>query len=534
MAPTRAGHVRRTTGLVAVVALLGAGCGSTVQAGGQLLGSGTAGTGPDGLSLATGDGLTPGSAAPDSSGTSGPSAGSGSTAPGAGGTAAGGGSSTSAGAPGTSAASAAQRAGQAAPGVTDKEIFIGVAYTPNSQAANAAIGAAGITSSDQKANAQAVIDEVNARGGVAGRKLVPVWHAYDAQSSQTPDSQDQAACSTFTQDNKVFAASGGLTENFSACMERAGVLQVDSGRLIDRDRVFFDKYPNLFDVGTMSQDRMMAEEIAALSRLGYFSGWDATLGTGTQARAKVGILSYDDPSWNRPLDRVMLPGLGRAGYPVDPSLVYRVYKPVIQTEMARTAGEVQNAIVRFRQSGVTHVILLDASGTLTIAYAAGARNQRYLPRLGVNSASGMQALYDSKVLDAQQLNGAVGLGWFPSIDLPAGQGDRYLSGAAKQCRDIIQRRTGQTFTSTNAASLALVACDQIFLVATAINRTGGTVTRNTTRAALEALGGGFTPALIPAALFSPSRHDGLQRGFDMAWDSQCGCTQYRDAGHDIP
>jgi ABC-type branched-subunit amino acid transport system substrate-binding protein len=115
------------------------------------------------------------------------------------------------------------------PGVTAKEIFIGIAYTANGDQANAAIGAA-ISRGDERKNAQAVIDQINERGGVAGRKLKPVFYAYDAQSTETSASQDQGACAAFTEDNKVFAvASGGLTETFNGCMQKAGVLRSRPG-----------------------------------------------------------------------------------------------------------------------------------------------------------------------------------------------------------------------------------------------------------------------------------------------------------------
>ena len=518
--------------------MLAAGCGSTVQQGDVL----SAGQGGDGLSVEGGDGLSaPGSEGATGGGTegltgSGGSAGSGpggsasGTGAGAGGTA--GGSSGSAGSGPAGAESAGGNA--AAPGVTADKIYIGVTYTANADAANSAIGASGITGSDQKKNATAVLDEINARGGVAGRRLVPVYHAYDAQSSQSAEEQDAAACATFTQDNRVFATGSGLTENFAACMQKAGVIMVNSGQLIDKDSAFYAKYPDYFDIGTLTQDRMMAEQVRSLQRLGWFSGWDPRLGRAASTKAKLGVLSFDDPSWERPLRKVLLPALAAAGHPVDPGLVYRVHKPENQSDVARTAAATQNAVLRFNQSGVTHVVLLDVSGLMGITYAAAARNQRYYPRLGINSATGAQALYDSGVFDAQQLAGAGGLGWFPSVDLPAGQGDKYLGPATKACLDMNRKRTGQTFSSTNAASLALAACDQYFLIAEAMKRAGGTLTRGSVRAALEGLGGGYSPALIPASFFSPTQHDGLKRGWDMTWDAGCRCARYEDAGRDIP
>src|SRR5207302_743192 len=62
----------------------------------------------------------------------------------------------------------------------------------------------GIDPDQERAAWQAYIDEVNAGGGVAGRKLVPVFQQYDVTSA---DSQ-LAACRALTQDQKVFVVLG--------------------------------------------------------------------------------------------------------------------------------------------------------------------------------------------------------------------------------------------------------------------------------------------------------------------------------------
>jgi hypothetical protein len=45
------------------------------------------------------------------------------------------------------------------------------------------VGASGYDEGDARRYYGAVIDEINAEGGVAGREVVPVYHAYDATSS---------------------------------------------------------------------------------------------------------------------------------------------------------------------------------------------------------------------------------------------------------------------------------------------------------------------------------------------------------------
>lgn len=543
---------RRGLVLLAVASLLAtAACGSTVQQTGAQAGLGTGGLPADGTAPLASDGLGTAGAGPaaadgagvaDGTATSGSvpgtsfSGGGGATTDGptadAGTGAATGGSGTTTTGAAPSGATAPVARGKQGPGVTAKQVFIGITYTANGDQANRALGAA-ISRGDERQNARAVIDDINERGGVAGRKLVAVFHGYDAQSSETAAQQDQAACATFTQDNKVFAVtSTGLTDTFSACMKQAGVLQITTGSIIFHDQEFQRQFPTFFHQ-RLSQERMMRDLVQAFTRQKYFTGWDANQGKEGPGKAKIGIISLDTPTFNRPLDKTLLPALAGTGHPVDKSLVYRVHRPNTNAEVGQTAADIQNATLRFREAGVTHVIMQDVSALLTLTFLNTTRNQRYFPRLGANSATGMQALHDAGAVDAQQLNGAVGLGWLPTLDLPKGQGDAYLSRATKECLDNNKKRTGQTFTSTNAASIALSACDAINAVAATVNKAGPVINRDTGLAALESLGDSLRPAGVPKLFFGPGRHDGLETAFDLYWDSACTCAKYRDRGHKV-
>src|SRR5262245_2695965 len=72
------------------------------------------------------------------------------------------------------------------PGVTADSIYVGVPYAADA-AANKAAGAGGVTVGNPKADAQIVIDDINANGGVAGRKLVPVFHAIPSSGAASED-----------------------------------------------------------------------------------------------------------------------------------------------------------------------------------------------------------------------------------------------------------------------------------------------------------------------------------------------------------
>ncbi len=61
---------------------------------------------------------------------------------------------------------------------------------------------------NQDKNYQAFIDDINARGGIAGRKIVPVYHSF----CPIQNSNAVALCTKFTEDDKVFAVLGNFVD----------------------------------------------------------------------------------------------------------------------------------------------------------------------------------------------------------------------------------------------------------------------------------------------------------------------------------
>src|SRR5581483_11512620 len=82
-------------------------------------------------------------------------------------------------------------------------VEIGVRYVTGADQLVNLLGAQGFSVPDTKAMAQAMIDDINARGGLAGLQIVPVWHAYDASDPAGTATQEQTACSFFTEDHHV-------------------------------------------------------------------------------------------------------------------------------------------------------------------------------------------------------------------------------------------------------------------------------------------------------------------------------------------
>jgi hypothetical protein len=266
---------------LAVIAALAAGCGSTVQQSESAVG-----VAPNGV--VSSSGTTSGDSAlsvPTGGTASGPGV---NTAAGAGGpvtatgTAAGGGT-TPAGSGTTSGSGKSSNAGGdpavAAPGITDSTVYLGFEYSSSAAAADRAIGAAGAAPTyDFRDVLNAAMGYANNHGGFAGRKMEGVY--YDVNVANPKESEDQAACAKFTEDNKVFAMYG-QTDVLRACAEKAGALSLTSG---NETETTFKKYPHFVDPIAIRLDRMGPVTVGGLSKAGYFSG-------------KLGLVTWDDPNY---------------------------------------------------------------------------------------------------------------------------------------------------------------------------------------------------------------------------------------------
>lgn len=525
-------RTRLPAALAATLAL--AACGSTVQvsststAGGTGLGPAPGATDATGLGGpsaggTSGGGTTgvtaPGTATTGSTGTTGTTG----TAPARGGST---GSTGATGAPLPAAASTGL-------GVTAKTISIGVGYSSDGDAANAAIGAGGLTQGDEKATVQALVDEINSRGGIAGRRLVPVFHAYRVTSSDSGATQDQAACQDWTVDHKVIAVlSSSLTDaTLVSCLQAKGVVFLKPGKIVDGDQAFLQRFSNEILLATMSQDRIFADQARSFAAQGWYGGWNQVSGSpGTTT--KVGVLTYDTDSFTRSLRRVILPALKAAGHAPAEVDVRQVHKPEQESDAAGTAAQVKNALLRFQSDGVTHVVLGDASGFILIFFGSNARTQGYYPRLGVTSGAGVQALFDQGLVTAKQLNGMGGNGWLPTIDVPATDSNRYATSATKRCLDILKRRTGAQFTSSNAATIALSDCDAVFSFQAALARAS-----HLSPAGLldgfDQLGASYLSPTVGPTFLSAGQHDTAVRAWDLNWVASCSCVRY-SREHRVP
>jgi hypothetical protein len=421
-----------------------------------------------------------------------------------------------AGGSGSGAASAAS--GPVGPGVTDKTVNVGIIYTNQSQlnASFTALGAKGLVYGDLLLQQKAIINYINARGGVAGgRKLVPV--AYDGTSSTDP----QAICTYWTEDHKVFAGiyPGGRVEMavWNSCMKQRGAIFITTP-YTPGDNSYFERYGEYYyATGSLESVRLGRVYIDGLHGQGYFKG-----------AKKVGLLYYEMPSFLRSLEDGVKPALKRHGISIAPGNMYGVKYPESTSEYGDVAAAVQSAQLRFAAEGVDRVLFLDAGGGLAFSFMQNAQSQNYRPKYGLQSGSGPNFLQQN--FGPDQLSGSVGVGWMPPNDV--NWPDIPDNPARKLCREIMAKadQPAQSLADLNAQ---YNMCSTFFFLRDSLNNAKG-VNAKALEAGLGALKSApSTAANTMGSGFGPDKHWGVQMYQPFHYVDACSCYRYYGKGSGV-
>ena len=196
--------------------------------------------------------------------------------------------------------------GELSPGVTATTVKVGFVISDRGSL-GATLGLKVVDSGTPEvrtAGINAIVNAINANGGVGGRTIEPVIKVVQAQQD-SPESEE-ALCRAFTQDAQVFAVylDGQLQNNARPCYQAGKTIMLD-GTLIGLDQTEFQNYGGyLWSPTNPEYGSFVKAQLTYEQQKGFFNGI-----TGVQ------LLVSDDVVSRRVTDTIVKPFLQSAGVP---------------------------------------------------------------------------------------------------------------------------------------------------------------------------------------------------------------------------
>lgn len=417
--------------------------------------------------------------------------------------------------------------GEMGPGITDDTIKIGVSYADDAEEANSALGASGATQINTRQAYEAMLKYVNEQGGVAGRKLVPVFYRLSVTSTEPYDQQDQEVCAKWTDDEPVFVSDGGFkTENGIACFQENGMVTIASNGLRFKSADFFERYPTYLEPDGVDNDSIALMYADHMYDMGLFDeGY------------RLGIITWDDPEYANPTKNTLIPRLEAHG--IEVADVTYITAAESGGETAGPVAEIGNAAVRYKGENITHVMFMDSGAGLAFFFMQTAQRQQYFPRYGLTSASGNTALTTitgrprEREEAAEQLKDALSVGWLPTLDVRAEDVPAWGNPKEKEICYEQMREGGVAMESANAKALAELVCNSVWTIKSTIEAAGPVINQETWYRALGR-SSGLPLTLGMGFRISPSRRDAVELAARLKFYDDCICFKYVSERFRIP
>lgn len=406
-------------------------------------------------------------------------------------------------------APAGTRATGPAPGVTATEIRIGFPTFDDEAATADRFGIEGASSGDTRRQFGALAKDLNARGGLLGRKVVLVPRAISlANLIRDPAAEEQAACTFWTEDEPVFAVISGQFVFLTPCLGKRGVTTVGGGGIVDPTDQARDRY---FGAGGARQDLLASVFVQRLQAQGYFSGWDAARGAAGAAPARVGMIYQDLPVYHR-YYKVVMAELKARRIPYSEPVIYAPTGEGV-------ASASSSAVLKFRSEGVTHVF-----GAALLFFQA-AESQGYRPRYSFDSRVPPAVIAAN--VGPEQLRGAMGVGFQPTYDVERPQDPGAVSTEATRCLKVMTDAGVSWQAARSVQHAVLSECAGLWALEAAL-QTAGAIGADVLPPAFASLG--TRPS---AVTFSESwRGDRLASASvvaDLQYAEACRCFGYTKA-----
>jgi hypothetical protein len=371
----------------------------------------------------------------------------------------------------------------------------------------------------------ALINGINAAGGVAGRKLVAVDATFNFLASSF-DSEFQAACDTFTVDNHVGAViydDVTYSQLFNDCLEKAGVPQFNMGQTGSSvgDITDLQNHPGLISVDTVTLDRRIRSILEGSLRFGYL-----------HAGSKLGVVVEACPYAERAYDRTFLPIVKKAKITV---LREDVNCGTGSGDEGTGIAAVQSDVLRWRSEGVDSIMLVTLYEKGTKYYIVqAAEAQHWTPNYLMfhqEAEPGVMAAYP-----ADQLNNMYGFGGLPLEEVTHPPAPAPAQARVRRACLALLRSHGIDTVQVYNQWTDYMMCDAVWLLQRALTISGGLGGTAHLVPAAERIGDGFISAMTfdGVTRLGPGHHDGMVTTAVSVWSDACACFVYKTRPEVLP
>jgi len=280
-------------------------------------------------------------------------------------------------------AGAAGAQGPSGQGVTPTSIKVGVTYPDLS----ALRGVINVDPGNYPVAYQALFDQINAQGGIDGRKVVPVFAGVNPLGTAGA----ATACTQLTEDDKVFAVLGFFQQPDTACyVQTHGVPII--GQSLTAQQAAQAKAPWFNDL--ISPSDLVPKEMATFAQEGVFKG------------KKVGVVATSVDQ-----DELSLVSSALRAHHVN--VVQTAVNSVPDTDNAAQVQEYGVIAQKFQSSGVDLVVAVGNAGNGWPAALQG-NQSTYTPQLVATDYNDLHAYTANKAGYSQAiLKGALTAGGDP-------------------------------------------------------------------------------------------------------------------------
>jgi ABC-type branched-subunit amino acid transport system substrate-binding protein len=387
---------------------------------------------------------------------------------------------------------AANITSQSAQGVTPTTIKVGITY-PDVAAVKNLVN---VNPGNYREAYQALIDQVNAHGGINGRKIVPVFAAVNPLGTAPA----ATACTELTEDDKVFAVMGFFQTPDPACYVDTHDTALVGASLTGAQASQAEAPWFNFE---LSDSDLIPKEMSVFKEEGAFAG---------KKVAVVGEMA-DKTDVN-----LVLPALHKLGVDV----VATAINDVATTDTAASSSQYSVIAQRFESSGANVVVAVGSASEGWPAALQGMQST-YLPRLVATNETDLSALATNAGYSAAVLKDALTAANLPPASVwwsdPAMKRCIATIKAAEPGATIADPVTG-TSSTPHTWRAPLTACQEVTLFEDIVKAAGRTLNNET----FDRGGESLTHATIPGGggtyHFGPGHHDGDGPVFVYEWSSR--------------